>query len=340
MAIEQVAEPMQVGLLTKLCQGREKILREIRKVIIGQDAVVNDVITSFFAGGHCLITGVPGLAKTLLISSLGRAMDLTFRRVQFTPDLMPADITGTEVLEEDRATGGRNLVFRPGPIFTHILLADEINRTPPKTQAALLEAMQEHQVTVSGTTYPLNEPFFVLATQNPIEQEGTYPLPEIQQDRFMFSLLIDYLPKAQEIEVINATTSAQGAQPEVCMTGEELIEYQSLVRRIPVAEPVISYAVSLAARSRPTEAGAPDFIKDYVSWGASIRASHYLVLGAKARAALAGRPHVSVQDVQSVAYPVLRHRIITNFRAESEGIDSEEIIKRLLAAVQPPRSGL
>ncbi|HUT35244.1 MAG TPA: AAA family ATPase [Planctomycetota bacterium] len=331
---------MQVDLLATLCEGRERILREIRKVIIGQDAVVNDVVTSFFAGGHCLITGVPGLAKTLLISSLGRAMDLTFRRVQFTPDLMPADITGTEVLEEDRATGSRKLVFRPGPIFTNILLADEINRTPPKTQAALLEAMQEHQVTVSGTTYALKEPFFVLATQNPIEQEGTYPLPEIQQDRFMFSLLIDYLPKDQEIEVIDATTSTAGAQPEVCMNGDELIEYQGLVRRIPVAEPVISYAVALAARSRPTEPGAPDFVKDYVSWGASIRASHYLVLGAKARAALAGRPHVSVQDVQSVAYPVLRHRIITNFRAESEGISSEEIIRRLLEAVSPPKSGL
>jgi MoxR-like ATPase len=260
--------------------------------------------------------------------------------VQFTPDLMPADITGTEVLEEDRATGSRKLVFRPGPIFTNILLADEINRTPPKTQAALLEAMQEHQVTVSGTTYPLKEPFFVLATQNPIEQEGTYPLPEIQQDRFMFSLLIDYLPKDQEIEVIDTTTSAAGAQPEVCMTGDELLGYQELVRRIPVAEPVIWYAVSLAARSRPSEAGAPDFIKDYVSWGASIRASHYLVLGAKARAALAGRPHVSVQDVQSVAYPVLRHRIITNFRAESEDISSEEIVKRLLDTVSPPKSGL
>ncbi|HPD16573.1 MAG TPA: AAA family ATPase [Planctomycetota bacterium] len=340
MATEATAAPAHAHLLATLCEGREKILREIRKVIIGQDAVVNDVVAAFFAGGHCLITGVPGLAKTLLISSLGRAMDLTFRRVQFTPDLMPADITGTEVLEEDRATGSRKLVFRPGPIFTNILLADEINRTPPKTQAALLEAMQEHQVTVSGSTYPLQEPFFVLATQNPIEQEGTYPLPEIQQDRFMFSLLIDYLPKAQEIEVIDATTSAAGAQPEVCMTGGELIEYQRLIRRIPVAEPVIAYAVSLAARSRPTEAGAPDFIRDYVSWGASIRASHYLVLGAKARAALAGRPHVSVQDVQSVAFPVLRHRIITNFRAESEGISSEEIIRRLLEAVSPPRSGL
>ena len=327
-------------VIARIREGKDKILGEVRKVIIGQDRIVDDVMTAFFAGGHCLITGVPGLAKTLLISSLGRAMDLTFRRVQFTPDLMPADITGTEVLEEDRATGSRKLVFRPGPIFTNILLADEINRTPPKTQAALLEAMQEHQVTVSGTTYTLHEPFFVLATQNPIEQEGTYPLPEIQQDRFMFSLFIDYLPKDQEIEVIDATTSMAGAQPEVCMNGDELIEYQSLVRRIPVAEPVINYAVSLAARSRPTEAGAPDFIKDYVSWGASIRASHYLVLGAKARAALAGRPHVSVQDVQSVAYPVLRHRIITNFRAESEGIRSEEIIKRLLEAVSPPKSGL
>jgi len=340
MPSEQTIESMPVEALERLTEGKAKILSEIRKAIIGQEEIVNDVVTSFFAGGHCLITGVPGLAKTLLISSLGLAMDLTFRRVQFTPDLMPADITGTEVLEEDRTTGQRNLAFRPGPIFTNILLADEINRTPPKTQAALLEAMQEHQVTVSGSTYTLDEPFFVLATQNPIEQEGTYPLPEIQQDRFMFSLFIDYLPKDEEVAVIDATTTSAEAEIDVCMTGSELLEYQDLVRRIPVAEPVVRYAVALASRSRPTGADAPDFVRDYVAWGASIRASHYMVLGAKARAALAGRPHVSVQDIQSVAYPVLRHRIITNFRAESEGIRSEQIIERLLEAVPPPRSGL
>ena len=326
--------------VAKLGEGREKILHEVRKVIIGQEEIVDDVITAFFAGGHCLITGVPGLAKTLLISSLGKAMHLKFRRVQFTPDLMPADITGTEVLEEDRSTGHRGMKFIQGPIFTNILLADEINRTPPKTQAALLEAMQEHQVTVSGDSYTLEEPFFVLATQNPIEQEGTYPLPEIQQDRFMFSLIIDYLPKAQELEVMNATTSVQVEEIEECMHGEELLAYQNLVRQTPVAEPVIRYAVSLVAKSRPSEPGAPDFVKEYVSWGASIRGSHYLVLGAKARAVLSGRPHVSVKDVQSVALPVLRHRIITNFRAEPEGINSEEIVKRLLDTVPEPTSGL
>ncbi len=329
-----------VESIAAISEGRDKILREVRKVIVGQTEVVEDVVTSFFAGGHCLITGVPGLAKTLLISSLGKALDLKFRRVQFTPDLMPADITGTEVLEEDRTTGTRNMKFRPGPVFTNILLADEINRTPPKTQAALLEAMQEHQVTVSGVTYPLEEPFFVLATQNPIEQEGTYPLPEIQQDRFMFSLIIDYLPKHEELEVINATTSIGVQDVETCLDGESLLKYQHIVRQTPVAEPIIRYAVELAARSRPGEAGTPQFIKDYVSWGASIRGSHYLILGAKAKAVLSGRPYVSVKDVQSVAYAVLRHRIVTNFRAESEGINSGEIIRRLLETVSTPKSGL
>lgn len=328
------------GIIERIGEGKKKLLGEIRKVIIGQKEIVEDVVTSFFAGGHCLITGVPGLAKTLLISSLGKAMALKFRRVQFTPDLMPADITGTEVLEEDRNTGKRNLKFRPGPIFTNILLADEINRTPPKTQAALLEAMQECQVTVSGNTYLIKNPFFVLATQNPIEQEGTYPLPKIQQDRFMFSLFIDYLPNDQEIEVVNATTGADVADIETCMDGEELLGYQKLVRQMPVAEPIIRYAVSLVQKSRPATEGVPDFVKEYVSWGASIRASHYLVLGAKARAVLAGRPHVSVNDVRSVALPVLRHRIITNFRAESEGIKPEDIVERLLETVPEPTSGL
>ncbi len=335
-AVELTAEQA----IAAIAEGRQRILQEVRKVIVGQNEVVEEVVASFFAGGHCLITGVPGLAKTLLISSLGRALDLRFRRVQFTPDLMPADITGTEVLEEDRTTGTRNMKFRPGPVFTNILLADEINRTPPKTQAALLEAMQEHQVTVSGNTYRLEEPFFVLATQNPIEQEGTYPLPEIQQDRFMFSLIIDYLPKEQELEVINATTSATVADVAKCIDGRTLMQYQQIVRQTPVAEPIIRYAVELAARSRPGEPGAPQFVKDYVSWGASIRGSHYLILGAKARAVLSGRPYVTVKDVQSVAAAVLRHRIVTNFRAESEGINSEEIIRRLQAAVSPPKSGL
>jgi MoxR-like ATPase len=267
-------------------------------------------------------------------------MDLKFRRVQFTPDLMPADITGTEVLEEDRASGKREMKFHPGPIFTNILLADEINRTPPKTQAALLEAMQEHQVTVSGMTRPLVEPFFVLATQNPIEQEGTYPLPEIQQDRFMFSLLVDYLSRKEELEVVTATTGSNVENIQVCMDGRELMTCQEIVRQVPVAEPVIRYAVVLSARSRPSDGGAPDFVKEYVSWGASIRGAHYLILGAKTRAALAGRPHVSVQDVQSVAYPVLRHRILTNFQAESAGIKSDQIIARLLETVRPPASGL
>ena len=340
MATEPITEARAVEAIAAINEGKQKIMREVRKVIIGQNEVVEDVVTSFFAGGHCLITGVPGLAKTLLISSLGKALDLKFRRIQFTPDLMPSDITGTEVLEEDRTSGTRNLKFRAGPVFTNILLADEINRTPPKTQAALLEAMQEHQVTVSGNTYPLDEPFFVLATQNPIEQEGTYPLPEIQQDRFMFSLLIDYLPKDQELEVVNATTSA-GVQDVVkCLDGKALMQYQEIVRQTPVAEPIIRYAVELAARSRPGEPGAPQFIKDCISWGASIRGSHYLILGAKARAVLDGRPYVALKDVQSVAYPVLRHRIVTNFRAESEGINSEEIIRRLLETVSPPKSGL
>ena len=329
-----------VQAIEAISEGRDKIMREVRKVIVGQVQVVEDVVASFFAGGHCLITGVPGLAKTLLISSLGKALDLKFRRVQFTPDLMPADITGTEVLEEDRTTGSRNMKFREGPVFTNILLADEINRTPPKTQAALLEAMQEHQVTVSGNTYRLDEPFFVLATQNPIEQEGTYPLPEIQQDRFMFSLIIDYLPKHEELEVVNSTTSASVSDVAKCLDGAELLQYQQIVRQTPVADPIIRYAVELVARSRPNGKDVPQFVKDYVSWGASIRGSHYLVLGAKARAVLSGRPYVSVKDIQSVAYAVLRHRIVTNFRAESEGINSEEIVRRLLETVSTPKSGL
>jgi MoxR-like ATPase len=336
----ETSTPAPDEAVVRVGEAKQKLWREIRKAIIGQDQVVEDVLTAFFAGGNCLLVSVPGLAKTLLISSLGRVIDLRFRRVQFTPDLMPADICGTEVLEEDRTTGKRTLKFRPGPVFTNILLADEINRTPPKTQAALLEAMQEHQVTVSGETHRLEEPFFVLATQNPIEQEGTYPLPAVQQDRFMFTLYLDYLSRAEELEVITATTSTRVEDLEKIMDGKELLACQRLVRQVPVAEPVVRYAVDLAARSRPVHPQAPAFVKEYVSTGASLRGAHYLVLGAKARAVLSGRPHVSIQDVQSVAYPVLRHRILTNFHAESEGVKPEEIVRRLLEAVPPPKSGL
>ncbi|MBI3830050.1 MAG: AAA family ATPase [Planctomycetes bacterium] len=328
------------ALVERLRQSKAKILAEIRKAVIGQEQVVDEVLMSFFAGAHCLITGVPGLAKTLLIKSIGEILDLQFRRIQFTPDLMPSDITGTEVLEEDKATKQRALRFKQGPLFGNIILADEINRTPPKTQAALLEAMQEHQVTVAGVTYKLPEPFFVLATQNPIEQEGTYALPQIQQDRFMFSSIIGHLPRDQEVAVIEQTTRAATPKLERVMTGEELLHYQRIVREVPVVEPIVRYAVQIAAASRPTEKSAPDFVRDYVAWGASSRASIYLVLAAKARAVLDGRFHVSVKDIQAVAMPVLRHRVVTNFRAESARIKSEDLVKKLLDYVKPPASGL
>ncbi|KPK84857.1 MAG: AAA family ATPase [Phycisphaerae bacterium SM23_33] len=337
---ETIDEKRAAEMIEQLKTGRQKILGQIRRVIIGQDEVVEQVLLSFFAGGHCLITGVPGLAKTLLIKSIGDTLDLSFRRIQFTPDLMPSDITGTEILEEDRATGKRDLKFLRGPVFANIILADEINRTPPKTQAALLEAMQEHQVTVGGKTYKLNEPFFVLATQNPIEHEGTYPLPTIQQDRFMFSVIIDYLPKEQEIEVVNSTTSKRPELLACVMHGQDLLTYQRIVRAIPVADAVARYAVRLVACSRPQREDAPDFVKEFVSWGASLRASHYLVLAGKARAVLDGRFGVSVDDVEAVAMPVLRHRIITNFRAEAARVRSEQIVGRLLKEVPKPSSGL
>ncbi|HUT32891.1 MAG TPA: AAA family ATPase [Planctomycetota bacterium] len=336
----ELNEARAAEMLEKLKEGRERVLQQIRRVIVGQDEVVDQVLLSFFAGGHCLITGVPGLAKTLLIMSLGEALDLSFRRIQFTPDLMPSDITGTEILEEDRATHKRTMKFLRGPIFANIILADEINRTPPKTQAALLEAMQERQVSVGGVTYPLQRPFFVLATQNPIEQEGTYPLPAIQQDRFMFSIIIGYPKRAEEIEIVGQTTSRRREKLDCVMHREELLGYQHVVREIPVADPVARYAVRLVAMSRPRSGGAPDFVRDYVTWGASLRASHYLVLAGKARAVLSGRFGVSVGDVEAVALPVLRHRIITNFKAEAARIKSEQIIQRLLETVPKPASGL
>lgn len=327
-------------LLDKLTGARERILREIRKVIVGQDEVIEQVLIALFVGGNALITGVPGLAKTLLIKTLANVLDLTFKRIQFTPDLMPSDITGTEVLEEDLATGRRTLRFIKGPIFANIILADEINRTPPKTQAALLEAMQEGHVTVQGETYPLPQPFFVLATQNPIELEGTYPLPEAQLDRFMFNIKIDYLPEEQEIQVVNATTAPQDVAFEPVASGEDILGFQRLVRQVPVAESVTRYAVKLVSASRPHMDGAPEFIRRWVNWGASLRASQFLILGGKARAIMNGRYNVSCEDVRALAHPVLRHRILLNFHAESEQVNVDDVISRLLEAVPPPTSGL
>ncbi|HYJ32640.1 MAG TPA: MoxR family ATPase [Candidatus Binatia bacterium] len=320
-----------VRLLEELSAARGEILTELRKVIVGQDVVVEQLLTVLFANGHCLIVGVPGLAKTLLVSTLATILDLQFSRIQFTPDLMPSDITGTEILEEEAGTGHRSFKFIHGPIFANVVLADEINRTPPKTQAALLQAMQEYRVTAGGTTYPLSLPFFVLATQNPIEFEGTYPLPEAQLDRFMFHISVGYPSDAEEELIVTNTTSAYEAHPKKVLSVERIIDLQRLVRRIPVSEHVVRYAVRLARASRPGENAAP-FIKDWVSWGAGPRAAQYLVLGAKARAALAGRPTPSADDVKAVAPAVLRHRIIPNFTAEADGISTLDIIAKLLEA--------
>jgi len=318
----------------------KKIDFEIRKIIVGQNEVVDQVMISMLTGGHSIITGVPGLAKTLLISTVAQVLHLDFKRIQFTPDLMPADITGTEMIEEDRATGKRTRVFVRGPIFSNIVLADEINRTPPKTQSALLEAMQEGSVSIEGKTYILEKPFYVLATQNPIELEGTYPLPEAQLDRFMFNIVIGYLSEDEEIQVVSQTTTLRKVEFQKTISGPEIIEFQRLVRKMPVAEEVMRYAVQLARTSRPSNVNPPDFVKQYVNYGASLRASQFLILGAKARALVHGRYNVAVEDIQTLAYPVFRHRILTNFHAESEGIKSEDIIKRLLDTVPLPKSGL
>ncbi|OYW19416.1 MAG: AAA family ATPase [Planctomycetales bacterium 12-60-4] len=293
------------------------------------------MLISLFAGGHCLITGAPGLAKTLLVKSIAQLFQLQFQRIQFTPDLMPADITGTEILQEDEA-GRRKLTFVRGPIFTQVLLADEINRTPPKTQAALLEAMQERQVTAAGVRYALDEPFFVLATQNPIEMEGTYPLPEAQLDRFMFNVVVDYLPESDEVNVVMKTTGGKDQAIEPVLSGADVLAIHELVRSVPVAEDLVKYAVRLAAASRPRQVGTPDFINDYVSWGAGLRAGQFLILGAKARALLAGRAHVTPDDIRRLAAPVLRHRVLTNYKAEAAGVTVEQIIQRLLEAVKGP----
>ena len=339
MAIEEAV----IGdeqLLDKLGYARESLLREIRKAIIGQDDVVEQVLLSLFVGGHSIITGVPGLAKTLLVRTVASVLDLSFKRIQFTPDLMPADITGTEIIEEDRATGHRALQFIRGPLFANIVLADEINRTPPKTQAALLEAMQEGRVTVQGMSYDLPRPFFVLATQNPIEMEGTYPLPEAQLDRFMFNVKIGYLPEEDEVNVVKQTTSPQDIQFKTVMSADEILAFQRLVKQVPAADTVARYAVRLVNASRPATPSAPDFVNKWVTWGASLRASQFLVLGGKARAILRGRYNVSCEDVRAVAPAVLRHRVLLNFQAEAEKVDSDQVIKQLIEAVPEPKSGL
>ncbi len=314
----------------KLKEAQQRIVQEIAKVIVGQQEIVEQLLIALLSGGHCLLIGVPGLAKTLLISTLARVLDLKFSRIQFTPDLMPSDITGTEVIEEDISTGRKVFKFVKGPVFANIILADEINRTPPKTQAALLQAMQEHEVTVSGQTFILDEPFFVLATQNPIEQEGTYPLPEAQLDRFMFNLWIDYPSAEEEKRIVDCTTSAYSQEVREVLDAKEIVQLQRLVRKVPVSDYVIASAVDLVRKTRPNEDGVPVYIREWVDWGAGPRASQYLILGAKTRAVLDGRPTPAVEDVRTVAMPVLRHRIVTNFNAEAEGVDTAQIIQRLL----------
>jgi len=315
----------------RLTKGRSQIVAELSKVIVGQHDVIDQILISLLSGGHCLITGAPGLAKTLLVKSIARIFHLKFQRIQFTPDLMPADITGTEILQD---TGeGRRMIFVKGPVFANMILADEINRTPPKTQAALLEAMQEHQVTASGIRHTLEEPFFVLATQNPIEMEGTYPLPEAQLDRFMFNVVMDYLPEDEEVAVVTRTTSSMPAPIEAIFTGEDVLRFHEIVRKVPIAEEMVRYAVRLAATSRPHQSNTPDYVNEWTSWGAGTRAGQFLVLGAKARALLKGRAHVTIEDIQTLAYPTLRHRILLNYRAEAEGITVESVIKRLIETV-------
>ena len=317
----------------KLIAGRARVETELSKVIVGQKGVVEQILLALFSGGHCLITGAPGLAKTLLVKSIAQIFHLQFQRIQFTPDLMPADITGTEILSETEG-GGRRLTFVKGPVFANMILADEINRTPPKTQSALLEAMQEHQVTAAGVRHVLPEPFFVLATQNPIEMEGTYPLPEAQLDRFMFNVVINYLPEADEVAVVQQTTARRSPKIEPLFTGEDVLRFHELVRQVPIANELVRYAVRLAAASRPQQNGSPQFVNDWVSWGAGTRACQFLVLGAKARALLQGRSHVTGEDIRALAGPVLRHRILVNYRAEAEGTSVETVIKRLVETVK------
>jgi MoxR-like ATPase len=329
-----------IALADKMNVAKQKVIDELGKLIVGQQEVVHQVLLTLFVGGNSLIVGVPGLAKTLLIRTLAQVLDLKFNRIQFTPDLMPSDITGTDIINEDPATGKRQMVFSPGPIFANIVLADEINRTPPKTQAALLEAMQEHRVTIQGRTYTLDEPFYVFATQNPIELEGTYPLPEAQLDRFMFHIVIEHPPEEEEYNVVRTTTAILEPNFQRPVTGAELIAFQRLVRRVPVAEPVMRYALHIVRTSRPKSAQASEMIKKYVAFGASVRAAQFLILGAKAKALTEGRYHVSFDDIRALAHPVLRHRVLTNFRAESEGVNTDTLIDELLKIVPQPKSGM
>jgi len=342
MTTEQAAlqSADDIALADRLRFGRERIMAELKKLIVGQEHVIDQVLISLFVGGNSLIIGVPGLAKTLLIQTMARVLDLKYSRIQFTPDLMPSDITGTDIIQEDPETGRRHLQFMPGPIFANIVLADEINRTPPKTQAALLEAMQEHRVTVQGKTYTLDEPFFVFATQNPIELEGTYPLPEAQLDRFMFNIIIDYSPESEELTVVRETTAVQDPRFDHAVSGRDIVAFQRLVRNVPVADPVLQYAVTLVRASRPSANGTLPFIQQWVSYGASVRAAQYLVLGGKARALMRGRYHVTFEDIRALAHPVLRHRILTNFHAESERVTTDSLVEQLLQAVPIPKSGL
>jgi MoxR-like ATPase len=327
------------ALAERLHASGSRIATELRKVIVGQDAVVEQALIALFAGGNCLVVGVPGLAKTLLIHSLSRALDLTFSRIQFTPDLMPSDVTGTDMIQDDPVTGHRRLSFLAGPIFANVVLADEINRTPPKTQAALLEAMQEKRVTVQGKTYQLEPPFFVFATQNPIELEGTYPLPEAQLDRFMFEVVMDYSPEEDEMAIVRATTTAPPEAIVPVVSREEIIAFQQVVRRVPVADAVVRYAVKLVRATRPGE-GSPDFVRQWLAYGASVRAAQALVLGGKARSLLQGRAHVTFDDIRALARPVMRHRLLRNFQAQSERITTDMLVDRVLEAVPVPRSGL
>jgi MoxR-like ATPase len=319
-----------------LKKARQTLIEEIEKVIVGQHEVIDQLLMALFSRGHCLLIGVPGLAKTLLISTLARILDLEFNRIQFTPDLMPSDIIGTEIIQDDVSTGERSLRFLKGPVFANVVLADEINRTPPKTQAALLQSMQEYKVSVGGVTYDLEQPFFVLATQNPIELEGTYPLPEAQLDRFMFNIYVDYPKAEEEMEIVLSTTSALEPQLDIIMSGADIIRLQEIIRKVPAAEHVVRYAVELVRSTRPNDGTCPDSIKNWISWGAGPRASQYLVLGAKARAVMYGRYHISCEDIRAVSKPVLRHRILTSFNAEADGIDSLHIIDELLNIVKVP----
>ncbi|MFN3192193.1 MAG: AAA family ATPase [Aureliella sp.] len=327
-----LTDEQEQQVVEHLLASRERIDQELSKTIVGQKDVVQQLLISLLGGGHCLITGAPGLAKTLLVRSVAEIFDLQFQRIQFTPDLMPSDITGTEILEQT-PEGGRSMQFVKGPVFANVILADEINRTPPKTQAALLEAMQEHQVTVAGKRYILEEPFFVLATQNPIEMEGTYPLPEAQLDRFMFNVLIDYLPHEEELDVVLQTTSKKAEKIEHLFSGEDVLKFQEVVRRVPIAREIADYAVRLVEASRPGRETAIPFVNEWVSWGAGLRAAQTLVLGSKARALLEGRSHVTHDDINALAAPTLRHRVLLNYKAEAEGVQAEDCIKELISSV-------